>query len=215
MYEIYLDRWLLPLTPQEIKISSENKNNTIMLINQGEFNILKKEGLKKISFEFILPAYKYPFVNNSLGFKNPKEYIAKLERLKMKKMPFQFIITRKYPTGKSYYNTNIKVSLENYEIKDTVEEFMDVVVSVELKEYKDPRMTVLEKLEDEMGAYITMPRGITKIIDKVYTTKAGEFLWQIVRQQTGGLNRLGEIMNTNGIEWLNEKLPEVIRIGNK
>ena len=54
MYEIYLDRWLLPLTPQEIKISSENKNNTIMLINQGEFNILKKEGLKKISFEFIL-----------------------------------------------------------------------------------------------------------------------------------------------------------------
>lgn len=215
MYEIYIDRWLLPLTPQEIKISSENKNNTIMLINQGEFNILKKEGLKKISFEFILPAYKYPFVNNSLGFKNPKEYIAKLERLKMKKMPFQFIITRKYPTGKSYYNTNIKVSLENYEIKDTVEEFMDVVVSVELKEYKDPRMTVLEKLEDEMGAYITMPRGITKIIDKVYTTKAGEFLWQIVRQQTGGLNRLGEIMNTNGIEWLNEKLPEVIRIGNK
>ena len=215
MYEIYLDRWLLPLTPQEIKISSENKNNTIMLINQGEFNILKKEGLKKISFEFILPAYKYPFVNNSLGFKNPKEYIAKLERLKMKKMPFQFIIVRKYPTGKSYYNTNIKVSLENYEIKDTVEEFMDVVVSVELKEYKDPRMTVLEKLEDEMGAYITMPRGITKIIDKVYTTKAGEFLWQIVRQQTGGLNRLGEIMNTNGIEWLNEKLPEVIRIGNK
>ncbi len=215
MYEIYIDRWLLPLTPQEIKISSENKNNTIMLINQGEFNILKKEGLKKISFEFILPAYKYPFVNNSLGFKNTKEYIAKLERLKMKKMPFQFIITRKYPTGKSYYNTNIKVSLENYEIKDTVEEFMDVVVSVELKEYKDPRMTVLEKLEDEMGAYITMPRGITKIIDKVYTTKAGEFLWQIVRQQTGGLNRLGEIMNTNGIEWLNEKLPEVIRIGNK
>ena len=215
MYEIYIDRWLLPLTPREIKISSKNKNDTITLIDDGEFNLMKKEGLKKITFEFVLPAYQYPFVNNTLGFKNPKEYIAKLERLKKKKMPFQFIVSRKYPTGKNYYNSNMKVSLEEYEIKDTVEEFMDVVVSVELKEYKDPRMTVLEKLEDEMGSYITMPRGITKIIDKVYTTKAGEFIWQIVRKQTGGLEKLGEIMNTNGIDWINEKLPEVLRIANK
>ena len=215
MYEIYIDRWLLPLTPHEIKISSKNKNNDIELIDDGEFNLLKREGLKTINFEFILPAYKYPFGNYSTGYKNPKEFLAKLERLKQKKMPFQFIIVRKYPTGKNYYTTNIKVSLEDYEVRDTVDEGMDVVVAVELKEYKDPRMTVLEKLEDQLGGYITMPRGITKIIDRVYTTRAGEFLWQIVRQQTGGLNRLGEIMNTNGIDWLNEKLPEVIRIGNK
>ena len=215
MYEIYLDRWLLPLTPQEIKIRTENKNETIMLINEGEYNILKREGLKTINFEFILPAYKYPFGNYTLGFKNPKDSIAKLERLKMRKMPFQFIVARKYPTGKNYYTTNIKVSLEDYEVRDTVDEGMDVVVAVELKEYKDPRMTVLERLEGELGAYVTMPRGITKVIDKIYQTKTGEFLWQIVRKQTGGLNRLGEIMNTNGIDWLNEKLPEVIRIGNK
>ena len=79
MYEIYLDRWLLPLAPQEIKIRTENKNETIMLINEGEYNILKKEGLKKVSFEFVLPAYQYPFGNYTLGFKNPKDYIAKLE----------------------------------------------------------------------------------------------------------------------------------------
>ena len=85
----------------------------------------------------------------------------------------------------------------------------------ELKEYKDPRMTVLERLEGELGAYVTMPRGITKVIDKIYQTKTGEFLWQIVRGQTGGLDRLGEIMNTNGLQTLNDKLPEVIRIGNK
>ena len=92
---------------------------------------------------------------------------------------------------------------------------MDVVVSVELKEYKDPRMTVLEKLEDDLGGYITMPRGITKIFDQIYMSKTGEFLWQIVRSQTGGLEKLGEIMNTNGIDSLNDFLPEVIRIANK
>ena len=101
MYEIYIDRWLLPLTPREIKISSKNKNNDIALIDDGEFNLLKREGLKTINFEFILSAYKYPFGNYSMGYKNPKEFLAKLERLKKKKMPFQFIIVRKYPTGKN------------------------------------------------------------------------------------------------------------------
>ena len=84
-----------------------------------------------------------------------------------------------------------------------------------MKEYKNPRSTTLELLEDKLGAYITMPRGITKIIDRVYTTKAGEVLWQICREQTGGLERLGEIMNENGLNSLNQYLPGVLRIGNK
>ena len=215
MYEVYIDRWLLPLLPKEIEINAGNKNNTITLINGTEFNILKSPELKKIKLEFVLPAYQYPFANHRLGFKKPKEYLSKFERLKLKKTPFQFIVTREYPTQKKYYDTNIKVSLEEFSVKDTTDEFMDIVVSMELKEYKDPRMTVLEKLEDDLGGYITMPRGITKIFDQIYMSKTGEFLWQIVRAQTGGLEKLGEIMNTNGINNLNEYLPEVIRIANK
>ena len=215
MYDIYIDRYLLPLSPRQIQISSKNMNETVKLINDAEVNILKKEGLKEITFEFVLPAYKYPFTNFRYGYESPQHFLSKIERLKREQRPFQFIIVRQYPTGKNYFNTNIKVSLEDYDVSDDTDEFMDIKVSVKLKEYKNPRSTTLELLEDKLGAYITMPRGITKIIDRVYTTKAGEVLWQICRDQTGGLERLGEIMNENGLNSLNQYLPGVLRIGNK
>ena len=215
MYDIYLDRYLLPLTPEKIQISSKNKNDVVKLINDAEINILKQEGLKEITFDFILPAYNYPFANFRFGYEKPQHFLSKLERLKKEARPFQFIIVRQYPNNKNYFNTNLKVSLEDYDVSDNVNEFMDITVSVKLKQYKNPRSTTLELLEDKLGAYITMPRGITKIIDRIYTTKAGEMLWQICRAETGGLEQLGQIMNNNMIPTLNSYLPEVLKIGDK
>ena len=46
-YDFYLDGVQLPIPPPKLEIKVTNKNKTVDLINTGEVNILKKEGLYK------------------------------------------------------------------------------------------------------------------------------------------------------------------------
>ena len=57
MYDIYIDRMLIPVNPAKITYSMKNRNETVSLINASEVNLLKSEGLKEISFKIVLPAF--------------------------------------------------------------------------------------------------------------------------------------------------------------
>ena len=52
MYDIYIDRMLIPVNPEKITISTKNKNETLSLIDSAEINILKTDGLRDISFKW-------------------------------------------------------------------------------------------------------------------------------------------------------------------
>ena len=52
-YYFYLDDMMLPIPPAKMDIRIKNKNKTVNLINEGEINIIKTEGLKEISFELL------------------------------------------------------------------------------------------------------------------------------------------------------------------
>ena len=136
-YEFYLDKMLLPITPSKLEIKIKNKNKTYDLINEGEINVLKNAGLSEISFEATFPNVKYPFAVYKNGFVTANHFLNQLELLKTNKKPIQFIVTRLFPNKKSLYNTNIKVSLEDYTIKEDVKQGMDVVVTIKLKQYRD------------------------------------------------------------------------------
>lgn len=207
MYDIYIDRMLIPVSPDKITFTMKNKNETISLINASEMNILKTEGLREISFKIVLPAYKYPFINALQGFNKPKHYLDKLQRLKDNRKPFQFIIARKYPNNKGYFNTNIKVSLEEFTYSDDVSEFMDIPVEIKLKEFKDPRKSELKMLDDKISGYLTMPRPVTKVIDRFISTGPGETLWGVCRSQLGGLEKMADVMKWNGLKRLTDFIP--------
>ena len=85
----------------------------------------------------MIPNVKYPFATYKNGFQNAQTFLEAIEKLKTNQKPFQFIVSRTYPNGKGLFNTNIKVSLENYTIKEDQKEGMDIVVSFSLKQYKD------------------------------------------------------------------------------
>lgn len=136
-YMFYLDQMLLPIAPSKVQLKIENQNKTMNLINDGEINILKNAGLTSVEFDALIPNVKYPFGTYKSGFQKAKVYLEKLESLKLGKRPFQFIITREFPSGSSLFSTNIKVSLEDYKIKEEAKEGFDVVVSIKLKQYKD------------------------------------------------------------------------------
>lgn len=137
MYKMYLDGVLLPVTPASLKVKISNKNTTVTLINDGEINILKTAGLTELSFTALLPQVQHPFAVYPDGFQNAGFYMQKLERLKTGKKPFQFVFTRTLPDGTPLFDTDIKVSLEDYTLTEDAKNGLDVNVKVKLKQYRE------------------------------------------------------------------------------
>lgn len=153
MYSFYLDKVLLPIAPSSLKIGFSSQNKTLNLINDGEINILKNPGLLEIEFDVMLPNVKYPFAIYKDGFKKADKFIDEINKLKMDKKPFQFIVVRTRPDGIPLFNTNIKVSLEEYEMQEDAEEGFDVILSIKLKQYKSygTKLIKIEKASKDNG----------------------------------------------------------------
>lgn len=157
MYYFYLDKLALPIAPPSLNIKINGSNKTVRLIDDSEINIIKNAGLTDVAFEFMIPNSDYPFANNGVmnlanglignsflnsivssllnGTFNGNKYLDKMEKLKTSKRPFQFIVTRM--KGKQLmFNTNLCVTLEDYEVKEAAEYGFDQMVSVRLKQYR-------------------------------------------------------------------------------
>lgn len=203
MYDIYFDKVLLPVAPSEIKTSIKNKNKTIELINEGEVNLLKDAGLTEISFDLLLPNQFYPFARYTDGFKRASHYLGIFERYKTEKKPFQLIISRTLPNGSVLFYTNLKVSLEEYDIKDNVAEGFDIRVSVKLKQYKNygtKTVTVKAATKTATTANTGKKRSAgagANTSGKSYTIKSGDTLWNIAKRKLGNGARWKEIYNAN------------------
>lgn len=138
MYDLYLGKLLLPVTPQKISTRISNQNRTLTLISEGEINILKSAGLTEISFTALIPQVKYPFARYESGeFEPASEYLEYLERLKTGKAPFQFILSRWLPNGSQLFDTNLTVSLEDYSISEDAKNGFDLEVDIRLKQYRE------------------------------------------------------------------------------
>lgn len=136
-YDMYLDKMLLPVTPSKLNIKVANKNSTMVLINDGEINVLKKAGLTEVSFTALLPQTKYPFAVYKNGFQKADAFLDQLEAMKVSQKPFQFIVSRRFPQGNKLFDTNLKVSLEDYKIIEDADNGFDVNVEIKLKQYRD------------------------------------------------------------------------------
>lgn len=133
MYFFFLDTLLLPVTPSDLSVKINNKNETVTLINDGEINILKRAGLTEVNFTFMIPSQKYPFAHYWIP---SSLLLIKLENLKINQEPFQFIVTRMNLKKVDHF-TNLKVSLESYELIESADNGLDMNVAITLKQYKD------------------------------------------------------------------------------
>lgn len=206
-YKFILADNILPVTPKEMKIKINNKNKTIDIINLGEANILKMPGLSTIEFEFVAPAFQYPYVTNyqPQGF-----YYYLLEKLKVEQKPFIFSVIRQLPTGRYTYPSSFNVSLEDYTILETVDEGFDIVFSVVLKQYKEfatQRIQIKESTEGKKTVEKKQPRETTKEPEKTYTVKKGDTLWNIAKKELGDGTRYKEIAKFNNISNPNKIYP--------
>lgn len=202
MYLCYIDGILMPVAPSKINTKIKNKNRTITLINEGEANILKSAGLQEISFNMMIPAYKYPFALYLGGIFLPISYYLEiLDRLKNSKKPFQLIIIREGVLGALGFDTNLKVSLEDYQILEDAGNGRDITVSIKLKQYQEKTKTVV-RIATAVGGgtvkyILEKVRDSSKGIEKTYKVKEGDTLYTIAKKQLGNGEKYRDLITLN------------------
>lgn len=204
-YMFFLKKCLLPVTPSQLNITVNNANRTVTLIDEGEVNILKTAGLTDISFECMIPQNNYPFAVFNLGFTGASKFLDYFETLKTSKKPFQFIVVRVRPNGIPLFNTNIKVAMEDYKVKEDWKQGLDLMVKINLKQYRDyGTKTVKIKEGDSDTPEATAENSRSQETSpmpeqtQTYTAKEGDTAFNISKAMYGDGELFTEILGANG-----------------
>lgn len=200
-YKCYLFGELMPQTPAKLSVKISGKNTTVTLLNEGEINFLKYPGLTEITLPLVFPMLT--------ASKRPDYYLTLLERAKTQRTTTQFIMTRITPAGQLLFDTNIKVSVEDYTIEESATNGLDVSVEVKLKQYRDySTKTVAIKTTVKHNdskdttvkktATVQTTRPATNAPQtKTYTVKKGDTLWGIAKKYYGNGAKYPTIYNAN------------------
>ncbi len=200
-YKCYLFGELMPQTPAKLSVKISGKNTTVTLLNEGEINFLKYPGLTEITLPLVFPMLT--------ASKRPDYYLTLLERAKTQRTTTQFIMTRTTPAGQLLFDTNIKVSVEDYTIEESATNGLDVSVEVKLKQYRDYstktvaiKTTVKHNDSKDTAvkktATVQTTRPATNAPQtKTYTVKKGDTLWGIAKKYYGNGAKYPTIYNAN------------------
>ena len=231
-YLFYMDGMTLPVPPSSMTIQTPNRNETIDLIDGTQVNVLKEPGLKTIQFECEIPQLEYPYADyGSEGFKDALYYLDKFEKLKANKKPFQFIVMRFKGNGRvirramgdvdvdsvtitddgELFMTNIKVSLEDFNVSEDAENGFDLMVTINMKEYVDygtqEFIVVTDPVATDDSTTTVTPVEPERPVDGpsqptndiFYTVQDGDSLWGICASQLGDGGKCWAVASNNGI----------------
>lgn len=202
-YDFYLEKCLLPIAPPKLTVKINNANETVTLINEGEINILKKAELTDIEFECRIPQEKYPFAVYKSGFKGADYFLDYFESLKTGRKPFQFIVCRKRPAGKKLFDTNIKVSMEDYKITEDAKNGFDILVKIKLKQWRDygtKTVNITFNMEKPKASVEPQRETVSSpapAAAQTYTVVKGDCLWNIAKRFYGNGSKYSVIYNAN------------------
>lgn len=189
-----------PITPGELTIKVGSNNKVVTLISEGDINILKSPSLTEIEFEARFPMRKYPYSREYSAFQN---YFDKFKDLKENKKPFRFIVAREMMKGGRTWDTNILVALEEFEINEDADEGDDVLITFNLKQYKEYGV---KQLPASSIKTTTSTNSITRPNTNApssnnksssYTIKNGDCLWNIAKKFYGDGSKWTKIYNAN------------------
>lgn len=204
MYQVQLGSIIFPVAPSAISTKINNNNKTLTLINEGEINIIKDPKLTDVSFDVLLPNVRHPFAVYPDGFHRADYYLNALEEMKLGKAPVQFVIARAFPDGRRIFDNSVKVSLEDYTIKeDAGNQGFDFSVSVKLKHYKDFSVKTYAITEANKISVTQQRETVNspspKNTELTHKTQPNDTLWALARKYYGDGNKFNLIAKANGI----------------
>lgn len=202
-YEFYFDKNILPVAPSSLQLKIGGANKTYTLIDGSEINVLKSPKLTDISFDLLIPSVQYGFASyKNDDFKSSAHFLGIFEKYKISKKPFQFIVNRKLPNGTILFDTNMKVSLEDYTIKEDAKQGFDIVVQIKLKQYRDfgTKTCDIQFAQTKPTVTVKTARAEGSNAIKLPTTHKvvkGDNLWAIAKKYYGDGSLMYGIYNAN------------------
>lgn len=172
----------LPITPASLKMNIGSNNKVVTLINEGDINIIKSPALVEFEFEARFPMRSYPYSREALNFET---YMNTFTALKTEKTPFVFYVVRSTMDGRGTWGTVRRVTLEDLVVDEDADEGDDVIVSFNLKEYKDYGIRTINTPNTTKSTTSTSgtPRNTDNKSSKAttYVVQPGDCLWNIAK----------------------------------
>lgn len=178
-YTFRFDETKLPVPPESLNLKINNQNKTINLINEGEVNLLKTPGLTDVSFSFLIPTRERSFTQD---LEDADFYLGLVEDYKIQAKPFQFIVYRETEGGEPLFDTNMTVSMEDYEIDENADNLYDVVINVNLKQYRKFGTKMIKIKNNKAKVEPAKKDSNSGKKDQSYTVKSGDTLWAISKK---------------------------------
>ena len=212
-YMVFINDVLLPVTPGKLTIKINGKNKTYTLASGEELNALNPVGLTDYEFDVLLPAHDgYSFAHYVDGFISPAWFLAFFADIMASQKPCTLRIVRTLPINRSLtsntlinipYNQSVRVSIENYTIKEDASNGRDITVTIKLRKYVDYGTKIVRVLGDgeDTTAIVSETTRETDNAPSAenYTVKKGDSLWAITKKYTGNGARYSELMEANGL----------------
>lgn len=182
----------IPVLPAKLNVSSPGANERVIVLELGEVLLLRKKGLRILSWESFFPVSKAPYTTGQI--RDPVSIVQEIQKARDQKSPVRFLITG------TDLDCNLRMGIDSFEYEERSGELGDLYYTIKLYEWKDisPKRIVLpEKKEEPAKSQESARAGNPEQTSKTYTVKPGDCLWNIAKKFYGKGSDYTKIYNAN------------------